>query len=208
MKEFIDLKYKEFSSKLIPNIDKDRILGIRMPILRKLSKTMDKDFLNQLPHDYHEQNVIHVLMINQIKDYNQMIEKVIEFIPYLDNWAVVDAFYPKSLTKDNERTLSYIQEWIQSDHEYIVRFGLNLLRIFYLEEGLKLVPTINHPGYYVNMMRAWLMCDGLIKHYDTAIKILQNNELDKWTHNKSIQKAIESYRISDSNKEYLRTLKR
>lgn len=207
MKEHIDLKYKEFSAKLIPTLDKDRILGIRMPILRKLAKETDLTYLDSLPHAYHEENILHVLLINQMKDYDECLMRTREFIPYLDNWAVVDAFYPKVLLKDKDRTLSLIEECLVSEHEYSVRFGLNHLRIYYLDEGLELVTTIKHEGYYVRMMQAWLMCDGFIKEYDKAVKILHEQSLDPWVHNKSIQKAVESFRVSDETKEVLKGLK-
>lgn len=207
MKAYQDLKYREFIARLIPTLDKERILGIRMPVLRSLSKTMDKSFLDALPHEYHEENILHVLMINRIKDVEECLNRTLEFLPYLDNWAVVDAFYPKAFSNNQEILTHYIPQWVSSKEEYIVRFGLNLLRIYYLKEGLQLVTTVKHTGYYVQMMQAWLVCDGLIHYHDETKPLLINQKLNPWVHNKSIQKAVESLRISQEIKEGLKTLK-
>lgn len=206
MIEHQDLKYKTFLEKLIPTKNPNEMLGVRMGVLRKLVKSTPLSFLDER-HKYHEENVLHVLMINEMTDFEDCLARVNDFLPVLDNWAVVDVFYPKVLTKDKTRLFGELEKWLKSEHEYIVRFGLNYLRVYYLEEGLDLVSEIRHQGYYVKMMQAWLVCDGFVKHWDKALSILKNQQLDLWVHNKSIQKGVESLRLSEREKEILKSFR-
>lgn len=207
MKQYQDLKYKSFIERLIPTYPKDKILGIRMPIIRELAKKTDVSFLDQLPHRYHEENLCHAIMINQIKDEEECLKRTKEFLSHLDNWAVVDVFYPRALFKNKKSFYQLVNECLESDDEYIVRFGLNLLRVYDIETGIDKIVEINHSGYYVQMMQAWLVCDGLISYWDKTIKLIESRLLHPWVHQKSIQKGFESRRLSTSQKDYLRTLR-
>lgn len=213
-----DLKYRDFNSKLIPNISKDKIIGVRIPILRKYAKKIkdseyiDK-FLNELPHKYQEENILHGIILSiKYRDIDILLDKLNEFLVYVDNWAITDIISPKLFKKYPDKVYEMIKEWINSKNEYVVRFGIVSLLQFYLDdnfkiEELELVKNINCDYFYVNMAIAWFYSFALIKQYDDTIKLFENKELDKWIHNKSIQKALESFRIIDEKKEYLRTLK-
>ena len=213
-----DLEYREFNSKLIPNIDKDKIIGVRVPVLRKYAKEIkDCDyvdmFLNELPHKYHEENVLHGIILSlKYKDIDILLDELDKFLVYVDNWAVTDIISPKLFKKYSDIVYDRIKLWINSKNEYMVRFGIVSLLQFYLDdnfmlEHLELVRNINSNYLYVNMAIAWYYSFALIKQYNDTIKYFEDKRLDKWVHNKSIQKAIESYRISDSRKDYLRGLK-
>ena len=215
--ELQDLKYKEFSSKLIPTVNPDAIIGVRAPDLRKFAKDYSKtpealEFLKILPHTYFEENNLHGFLIETIKDYDAAVTAVDMFLPYIDNWATCDLMSPKVFKKHLPELYEKIRVWLKSDKTYTVRFGIGMLMSFYLDEHFKsemldLIAGVRSKEYYINMMIAWYFATVLAKQYDAALPYIQNQRLDKWTHNKAIQKAIESYRISDESKSYLRTLK-
>ena len=212
-----DDKYKEFQAKLVPNIDSDTILGIRTPEMRKIaqelfeSNTFDS-FLNELPHKYYEENLIHFFVISMIKDFNKCIEEVERFLPYVDCWPVSDQATPKSFRKNHDKLLPHIKKWIKSKHVYTSRFGIRMLMNEYLgddfrKEYLELVSSVKSNDYYLKMMVAWYFATALAKKYDETIPFFENHLLDEWVHKKAIQKAIESYRVSEEHKKYLRGLK-
>lgn len=212
-----DIKYKSFQERLIPNIDKNVIIGIKIPVLRKLAKEMIKDesyieFLDNLPHVYLEENLLHAILVSELKDYDQCIFRLNLFLPYVDNWEVCDIISPKVFKKNNIKLIDEIKEWLNSKDEYIIRFGIEILMMYYLDDNFDisyhdLVSKIRSSDYYVNMMIAWYFATALAKKWDISIKYIEENKLDKWTHNKTIQKAIESYRITKEQKEYLRQLR-
>ena len=212
-----DIKYKSFQERLIPNIDKSVIIGIKIPVLRKLAKEMIKDesyieFLDNLPHVYLEENLLHAILVSELKNYNQCIFRLNLFLPYVDNWEVCDIISPKVFKKNNIKLIDEIKEWLNSKDEYIIRFGIEILMMYYLDDNFDishhdLVSKIRSSYYYVNMMIAWYFATALAKKWDISIKYIEENKLDKWTHNKTIQKAIESYRITKEQKEYLRQLR-
>lgn len=217
--ELQDISYKEFQTNLIPNVPKDNVIGVRIPCLRKLAKQIAKEenykeFMKILPHKYQEEYHLHSFLIEEIKSPKECLEALNEFVPYMNSWAVCDSCSPKALKKDLDLLFDYIKRWIKSEEEYVCRFGiLNLMRCFledktFKEEYLKMVSEIQSDYYYVKMMQAWFFATALSKQYSATIKILQQNTLPVWVHNKSIQKAIESYRISKEQKEELKKLKK
>lgn len=212
-----DLKYKKFNSSLIPNINPDLIIGVKVPILRKIvsSLTNDEkmDFINSLPHKYYEENMIHAIILSNIKDYDYLIEKLDYFMPYIDNWAICDCLTPKIFKKNKDKLIIKINEWIKIDKTYYIRFAVKMLMNFYLDDKnikpyLDTIIKINKDDYYVNMMRAWFFQVALLKNWDVTIKYIENYSLDTWTHNKAISKSIESFRFTKEEKDYLRKLKR
>ena len=213
--EMQDLGYREFHSKLMPTVDKGKIIGIRTPQLRKFAKefakTEEKElFLNTLPHLYYEEDNLHGFLLEMEKDYAVLVEKVDRFLPFVDNWATCDMMRPKVFKKHLPELFEYVKVWIESKHTYTVRYGIGMLLSFYLDEEfdekhLEMVAKIRSEEYYVNMMVAWYFATALAKQWDAAICYIENQKLDKWTHNKAIQKAIESYRVTKEQKEYLRT---
>lgn len=215
--ELQDLNYLEFHSKLIPSVDKKAIIGVRIPILRKLAKEYIKDpesdlFLKDLPHKYYDENILHALLISEIKDYDLCIKYLEEFLPYIDNWAVCDILSPKVFKKHKEELLVKIKEWSTSKQTYVCRFGIGMLMSHYLDfdykKGYLEIPTLIHlDDYYINMMIAWFFATALAKRWEDTIVYLEENKLDVWVHNKTIQKACESYRITPEKKKYLKTLK-
>lgn len=213
-----DLEYRDFNSKLIPNIDKDRIIGVRMPIIRKMAKDIYdneyvEEFLYELPHKYQEENILHgIILTLRYKNIDILLDKLDMFLPYMDNWAVTDVISPKLFKKYPDKVYDKIKEWINSRDEYTIRFGVVTLLQFYLDDNfeleiLELVSKINSDYFYVNMAISWFYSFALIKQYDSTIKYFEDKKLDVWIHNKSLQKALESYRISKDRKEYLRSLK-
>lgn len=212
-----DLKYRDFHAKLMPTVDKDSVIGVRVPMLRayakKFGKTEEaKQFLEILPHQYYEENNLHGLLIDQIKDYELCIEELIRFLPYINNWATCDILSVKAVKGHLDSYIKNIYQWLESDYTYTIRFGINMLMRYYLEEEFKIeypekVAAIRSEEYYVNMVRAWYFATALAKKYDQVLPFLEEQKMDVWTHNKTIQKAIESYRITLEQKEYLRTLK-
>lgn len=208
-------EYREFSSKLMPTVKKEKILGIRIPILRAFAKDLKdyEDFLKDLPHKYFEEDNLHAFLIEREVDFERSIEKLDRFLPYIDNWATCDSLKPKVLKKEPKKLLGHINRWLKSQDTYTVRYGINLLMSFYLDENfnekyLGYVADIKSSEYYINMMRAWYFATALYKQYDHTLPYIENNVLDVWTHNKTIQKAVESLRITSDKKEYLKTLKR
>ncbi len=212
-----DIKYRDFQAKLIPTVKIDNIIGVRTPDLRNLAKKLVKTnnylpFINELPHKYFDENQLHAFILSELKDYDECMTYINEFLPYVDNWATCDQLLPKALKKHHEELLNQIKTWIKSEDEYTIRFGIGMLMKYYLDdkflpEYLNIVANIKSDKYYVNMMIAWYFATALTKQYKFAIIIIEDKKLDIWTHNKAITKAIESYRITDDKKEYLRTLK-
>ena len=211
-----DIKYRDFQIKLIPTRDPDTIIGIRTPDLRKLSKKIAKEdyksFLDELPHKYFDENQLHAFIISELKDYDECINYINKFLPYVDNWATCDQMSPKIFKKHIDKLIVQIKKWIKSKETYTIRFGIGMLMQYYLDDEFKkdyleLVYNIKSNEYYVNMMIAWYFATALAKQYDATIPYIENHKLDKWTHNKTIQKAIESYRITNEQKDYLRTLR-
>lgn len=214
-----DEKYKAFHAKLIPNINPDLIIGVRTPELRKFAKSFFnsgsyESFLDSLPHTYYEENNLHAFLIEQIKDFDKAIYETEKFLPYIDNWATSDMFLPSVFKKNTGILINHIKQYIKSDKTYTVRYGIGLLLKLYLDEPYfdksypDMVSKIKSNEYYINMIIAWYFATALCKQYDCAVKYLQNNALDIWTHNKTIQKACESRLISCDIKKYLKTLKR
>ncbi len=212
-----DKKYRDFQSKLIPNIDSNSVIGVRTPELRKLAKKLEKSedisiFLEQLPHSYFDENQLHAFILSERKDYNKCIKEIEAFLPYVDNWATCDQLSPKVFKKNKKSLITEIKKWISSSHTFTVRFGIGMLMQHFLDEDFdlaypKLISKIKSEEYYINMMIAWYFATALAKQYDAIIPFIENKKLEKWTHNKTIQKAIESYRITDEQKAYLKSLK-
>lgn len=210
-----DVKYRDFQRRLIPNIPPESIIGVRTPELKKLAKEISggaEEFLSELPHAYFEENQVHAFIIAGMRDFGECIRRLEEFLPYVDNWATCDQMSVKLFKKHTGELLEYVRRWIASGKTYTVRYGLGCLMNFYLDrefrgEYLELAANIRSGEYYVNMMTAWYFATALAKQYDAALPYIENRRLDEWTHRKAIQKAIESYRISDERKAYLRTLK-
>ena len=228
-----DLKYRDFHASLLPNIDKKSIIGVRVPTMRKIAKEFAAGatpaelgkFLDKLPHKYFEENQVHLFAVERIKDFDECLRRIEQFLPYIDNWAVCDGKSPKALLKDEKRFESCIEKWLKSKLPYTVRFGVNMLMNFFLDERfdkrfLKWVAAIdeslfNDDGraecptdrYYVQMVIAWYMATALAKQWDAAFPYIKGRKLSPWIHAKSIQKACESYRITQEQKEILRGLK-
>lgn len=212
-----DIKYRDFQSKLIPDVNCDKVIGVRTPELRKFAKTLAKndnifDFLSELPHQFFDENQLHAFIISEIKDFNKCVEEVCRFLPFVDNWATCDQLTPKVLKKDKTRLYENIKIWISSTHTYEIRFAIKMLMQFFLDENFdikypQMIAKIKSDEYYVKMMVAWYFATALAKQYDKILPFLEGKKLEKWTHNKTIQKSIESYRITQKQKEYLRSLK-
>ncbi len=212
-----DLKYKEMQEKIIPTVSADSIIGVRTPELKKLAKQYAKredvqEFLKELPHRYFEENQIHAFIISEIKDYERCVDELTRFLPFVDNWATCDQMSPKVFKKHCEELLDQIKIWIRSDKTYTVRFGIGMLMQHFLDEGFdpafpEMISKIRSEEYYVNMMIAWYFATALAKQYDAVLPYIEEQRLDKWTHNKAIQKSVESYRITPEQKEYLKSLK-
>ena len=213
-----DLKYKEFTAKLIPTFKKESIIGIRTPAMRNLAKEIKNepyidDFFKELPHKYYEETLLHGMLIPlKYKDIDILLKELDKFLKYAKSWSITDVISPKLFKKYPEKALKYIKKWLNSKDEYKVRFAVVSLLQFYLddyfkEEYLYLVKDINLDTYYVNMAISWYYSFALIKQYDSTIKLFENKELTPWIHNKGIEKAIDSYRISDDRKAYLKSLK-
>lgn len=212
-----DIKYRDFQSKLIPNIDPETVIGVRTPILRKLAKDLSKnedirDFLKDVPHRYFDENQLHAFLISGMKDYDECLKELKCFLPFIDNWATCDQLSPKVFKKHRRELLPEIKKWIKSDETYTVRFGIGMLMEHFLDEDFdvsypELVASIRSEEYYVKMMSAWYFATALAKQYEDILPFIENNRLDIWTHNKTIQKAVESFRITDEQKVYLKTLK-
>ena len=215
--ELQDIPYRDFQAKLIPNIAPDSMIGVRTPALRKLAKELCKDpdigeFLQDLPHAFFDENQLHAFLISEIKDYAECLDQIRKFLPYIDNWATCDQLSPKVFGKHKTELLNSVREWIRSDRTYTVRFAIGMLMQHYLDddfdpEYLQMVSEVWSEEYYINMMIAWYFATALAKQYKAVLPYIEEQRLTDWTHNKAIQKAIESRRISDEQKQYLRSLK-
>ena len=213
-----DEKYAEFQAKLTPGIPVESFIGVRVPVVRQLAKKIKntpeaEEFLKVLPHKYYDENMLHGLLISEIKDYEVCISETEAFLPYVDNWAVCDIMSPKIFAKHKRELLKSIRKWAASDRVYTIRFGIEMLMSHYLDadfapEYLEIPAGVISEEYYVNMMISWFFATALAKQWDATIVYLKENRLGDWVHNKTITKAIESYRITDEQKAYLRTLKK
>ena len=228
-----DLKYRDFHASLLPNIDKKSIIGVRVPTMRKIAKEFASSatpvelgkFLDKLPHKYFEENQVHLFVVERVKDFDECVRRIEQFLPYIDNWAVCDGKSPKALLKDEARFYAKICEWLKSTKPYTVRFGVNMLMAFFLDDRfdknqLKLVAAIDEnlfddagraecptDRYYVQMVIAWYFATALAKQWAATFPYIKNRKLSPWIHAKTIQKACESYRITDEQKKILRALK-
>lgn len=212
-----DIEYQVFQSKLIPTVDPATVIGVRTPALRAYAKELSRredvgDFLSALPHVYFDENQLHAFLISLGKDYGETLAAVDAFLPYVDNWATCDQLSAKVFRAHRAELLGMIERWMASEHVYTVRFGVGMLMQHYLDDGfqpeyLERVAALRSGEYYVNMMIAWYFATALAKQYDATLPYLEQRRLDAWTHNKAIQKAIESYRVTDEHKAYLRALK-
>lgn len=213
-----DEKYAEFQAKLTPSVPREAFIGVRVPLVRKLAKELKGSeaayaFLRCLPHDYYDENILHSLLISELKDYDVCLAETKRFLPFIDNWAVCDILSPKIFRKHRPELLEEIISWAASKDEYTVRFGIEMLMSHFLDDAFKpdylAIPAgVVRDEYYINMMLAWFFATALSKQWDSTIPYLRENMLGTWVHNKTIQKAIESYRITDGQKEYLRSLRR
>ena len=212
-----DEKYKEFQKKLIPTVDENTVIGVRTPVLRKYAKDVSGTpgaviFMQTLPHEYYEENNLHGMLIETMKDCDECIAYLDEFLPYVDNWATCDLISPRVFKKHKDELLVKIKEWMASDMVYTIRFGMEMLMTHFLDEDFKpeylgMAANVHSEEYYVNMMIAWFFATALAKQYEASLPYIENHCMDRWTHNKTIQKAIESYRITDEQKRYLKSLK-
>lgn len=212
-----DTAYKQFNSKLIPNVSPDTQIGVRLPDIRRLAKKLKgtseaEDFMKELPHKYFEENNLHGCLIEEIKDFDSAVLHTEEFLPYIDNWATCDTFSPRAFKRNTAELLKKIDVWLKSEKTYTVRFGISMLMKFFLDENfsvdiLERVAEIKSDEYYVNMMRAWFFATAAAKQREDTMPYFTEKRLDIWTHNKAIQKCIESSRISREDKEFLKTLK-
>lgn len=212
-----DDQYKEFQAKLVPNIPAETILGVRTPQMREIAKKVaasaERDaFLNSLPHKFYEENLIHFFVLSLMKDFDECVKAVEEFLPYVDCWPVSDQATPKPFRKNHEKLLPYIRKWIDSDHVYTARFGMRMLMNEFLgedfkEEYLAWIADKKGDDYYLQMMQAWYFATALAKQYDASVKYIEQRKLNEWVHKKSIQKAVESFRVSDEHKEYLKSFR-
>ena len=215
--EMQDTGYRDFQRRLMPDISKEKVIGVRTPALRKLAKELAGTeeaaaFISQLPHKYYEEDNLHIFLICEMKDYDDCMAEVERFLPYIDNWATCDCFTPKVFKKHRAEVYEKIKQWLGSAETYTVRFGIvtlmDYLKTDFEKQMLSLVADIRSEEYYINMATAWYFSMALVWQYNAALPYLTEERLDKWTHNKSIQKATESRQIDDKTKEYLRTLKR
>jgi len=211
-----DQQYRDFTLPLIPNVDPKSFIGVRLPIIKKFAKDLSEEerlsFLEELPHQYHEENILHALILSNMKDYDTFVHRVDAFLPYISNWAVTDSICNKHMDKHKEKLIHEVYRWMESDEPYAIRFAFKCLMNYYLgddhkDEFLEKAATIHVDDYYVNMMIAWYLATGLAKNYDHFIKAIEGYRFDTFIHNKAIQKAVESYRVSDEHKTYLKTLK-
>lgn len=218
--ELRDEEYAAFQAKLTPSVDPSLFIGVRVPACRALAKDLYKNdieevkrFLSELPHKYYDENMLHGLLISEIKDFDLCISELEAFLPSVDNWAVCDIMSPKCFKKHKAELLPFIEAWTGSSEEYTIRFGLEMLMSHFLDddfrpEYLTIASSVRSDRYYVNMMIAWFFATALAKQWDSAIGYVEENKLEEWVHNKTIQKARESYRITDEQKQYLNKLKR
>ena len=212
-----DQDYAVMQAKIIPTVNSDRIIGVRTPALRAFAKRLNKDsgteeFLSILPHQYFDEDQLHAFVISLEKDFDKGIAEVSAFLPFIDNWATCDQLNPVSFKKNPEKLLPYIQTWIKSEKTYTVRFAIGMLMQHFLNERFDtkyadMVAEVRSEEYYIKMMIAWYFATALAKQYESILPYIEEKKLDDWTHNKAIQKSVESYRITDEQKAYLKTLK-
>lgn len=213
-----DKDYRALQQRILPNIDPELIIGVRTPAVKAYAKELRKSgdhkaFIQNVPHKYFEENLLHVIVLNDEKDFDDLIRETEIILPYIDNWAVCDQFVPKAFKKNRDELLVFIKKWLASGEEYTIRYGIKMLMSFYLDENfsteyMEMVISSDKPDMkYVSMMTAWYFATALAKQYDAAVKVIEEKRLDRVTHNKAIQKAVESFRITDEQKAYLRTLK-
>ena len=212
-----DEKYRDFQIKLMPTVDPETVIGVRTPELRKLAKELlkrgDYDaFLDEMPHDHFDENQLHAFILSGMKDYEKCMSGVCRFLPFIDNWATCDQLSPKIYGKNKDDLLAHIKEWLRSGETYTVRFAAGMLMEHFLGDDFdiaypEMVAAIESDEYYVNMMRAWYFATALAKQYESIIPFIEEKKLDRWTHNKAIQKSVESYRITPEQKVYLKSLK-
>lgn len=213
-----DGEYAEFQAKLTPTVEADRFIGVRTPLLRafaaELSQTPEAEaFLKELPHEFYDENILHALLLERRKNFEECLEKVEQFLPYVDNWAVCDMMRPKVFKKNREALIERVKVWSASEQTYTCRFGIGMLMAHYLDEDFKreyleLPARVTSEEYYVRMMAAWYYATAIAKQWESTIPYIEENRLSVWTHNKTIQKACESYRITPEQKTYLKTLRR
>lgn len=212
-----DETYRQFQIPLLPTVDPERVIGVRTPVLRRLAKELAGTpsaavFLQALPHTYYEENNLHAFLVEQIRDYDTCIAAVDTFLPYVDNWSTCDGWSPKVFNSHPAALLAKIREWMASERPYTVRFGIGMLQRYFLDERfsteyLDWVAAIEREEYYVRMMVAWFFATALAKQYEATIPIIEQHRLHPWTHNKAIQKAVESYRVTAEHKEVLKSHK-
>lgn len=206
-----DTRYRDFHRNLVPGMGEGYIIGVRMPQLRQLAKEVDTDIIIAvLPHKYYEENQLHVIVLSGMKDFDECLRQVERFLPYVDNWATCDGLRPQCFAKHTDKLLPHIRRWIRSKHEYTVRFGIGILEAFYLdkafmEEHLRWVAVIDRDEYYIRMMQAWYFATALAKQWETTLPVIAT--LPDWVRRKAIQKACESFRVSDEHKRILRSIK-
>lgn len=204
-----DPKYRDFQIRLIPNISPDSIIGVRTPELRRLAKEVDAAFRQKIPHRYFEENQVHAFSLETMRDFDSVLREVEAFLPYVDNWATCDQLRPRVFAKHREALLPHIRRWLASGHVYTIRFGIEMLMCHYLEDAFdpefpQLVASVTHEDYYVRMMQAWYFATALAKQYEAVLPYIAGYRLEKWTHNKAIQKSVESYRITPEQKRFLK----
>ncbi len=212
--ELQDMAYRDFHSRLMPGIDKETVIGIRVPMLRKYAKSiagteLAEKFIKELPHCYYEENNLHMMLITGIKDYDRCLTEIERFLPYIDNWATCDFPAPKCFGNHKEDLLPVIKRWIASSETYTIRYGIGMLMRLYLDADfdtkyVRIVAEVKSDEYYVNMMIAWYMATALAKQWDAVIPYIEEHRMSDWVHRKTIQKAVESYRITDEQKRYLK----
>ena len=213
-----DTKNAAFQAKLTPGVAKEKFLGVRVPELRKIEKalrgtTEAEEFLRTLPHKYYDENILHGIFISNMKGYDEVLAALEKFLPYVDNWAVCDTLRPAVFKKRKDGLIEKVKAWIASEEVYTCRFGMGILMAYFLDEDflpeyLELPATVESEEYYINMMAAWYYATALAKQWEATVPYIGQGRLSPWVHNKTIQKARESYRITDEQKEYLKTLKR
>ena len=209
-----DETYRDFQSALMPTVPKEKVIGVRTPALRKLAKQLAgtpqaEMFLRSLPHDYYEENNLHAFLIEAIRDYGTALAETEKFLPYIDNWATCDFPEPKCFRKNKKAVLEEVRKWIASTETYTIRYGIGMLMRLFLDEDfspeyLEMAAGVQSQEYYVNMMIAWYFATALAKQWDAAVPYIEQHRLSDWVHKKTIQKAVESYRITSEQKEYLK----
>ena len=211
-----DPKYRAFTLPLMPTVEEKTFIGVRLPILKKYAKDMDentkKEFLSSLPHVYHDENILHAFILSNIKDYDDFVASVDAFLPYVSNWSVCDTICNKHVAKHKDKLIKEIEKWLKSQEIYRVRFAVKCLMNYYLgddfkEEHLRMVQQVKLDDYYVKMMIAWYLATGLAKNYESFLPAIEEHRFEAFTHNKAIQKTVESYRVSEEHKQHLKTLK-